>query len=36
MRFRRRLKLLGVGAPGAERPAVLDADGVARDVSGIV
>jgi 2-keto-4-pentenoate hydratase/2-oxohepta-3-ene-1,7-dioic acid hydratase in catechol pathway len=30
------MKLLRVGAPGAERPAVLDADGVARDVSGIV
>ena len=30
------MKLLRVGAPGAERPAVLDAGGVARDVSGIV
>jgi 2-keto-4-pentenoate hydratase/2-oxohepta-3-ene-1,7-dioic acid hydratase in catechol pathway len=30
------MKLLRVGAPGAERPAVLDAGGVARDVSGVV
>jgi 2-keto-4-pentenoate hydratase/2-oxohepta-3-ene-1,7-dioic acid hydratase in catechol pathway len=30
------MKLLRVGAPGAERPAVLDADGIARDVSGVV
>jgi 2-keto-4-pentenoate hydratase/2-oxohepta-3-ene-1,7-dioic acid hydratase in catechol pathway len=30
------MKLLRVGPPGAERPAVLDAGGVARDVSGIV
>jgi 2-keto-4-pentenoate hydratase/2-oxohepta-3-ene-1,7-dioic acid hydratase in catechol pathway len=30
------MKLLRVGAPGAERPAVLSADGQARDVSGIV
>jgi 2-keto-4-pentenoate hydratase/2-oxohepta-3-ene-1,7-dioic acid hydratase in catechol pathway len=30
------MKLLRVGAPGAERPAVLSADGQARDVSGVV
>lgn len=30
------MKLLRVGAPGAERPAVLDGDGVARDLSGVV
>ena len=30
------MKLLRVGAPGAERPAVLSADGRARDVSGVV
>jgi 2-keto-4-pentenoate hydratase/2-oxohepta-3-ene-1,7-dioic acid hydratase in catechol pathway len=30
------MKLLRVGAPGAERPAVLSADGSARDVSGVV
>jgi 2-keto-4-pentenoate hydratase/2-oxohepta-3-ene-1,7-dioic acid hydratase in catechol pathway len=30
------MKLLRVGAPGAERPAVLDSDGVARDLSGVV
>jgi 2-keto-4-pentenoate hydratase/2-oxohepta-3-ene-1,7-dioic acid hydratase in catechol pathway len=29
------MKLLRVGARGAERPAVLDADGITRDVSGI-
>ena len=29
------MKLLRVGARGAERPAVLDAGGIARDVSGI-
>jgi 2-keto-4-pentenoate hydratase/2-oxohepta-3-ene-1,7-dioic acid hydratase in catechol pathway len=30
------LKLLRVGAAGAERPALLDADGVLRDLSGVV
>jgi 2-keto-4-pentenoate hydratase/2-oxohepta-3-ene-1,7-dioic acid hydratase in catechol pathway len=30
------MKLVRVGERGAERPAVLDADGVARDVSGVV
>jgi 2-keto-4-pentenoate hydratase/2-oxohepta-3-ene-1,7-dioic acid hydratase in catechol pathway len=30
------MKLLRVGAPGAERPAVLDGDGIARDLSGVV
>ncbi|QFQ97675.1 fumarylacetoacetate hydrolase family protein [Streptomyces phaeolivaceus] len=30
------MKLLRVGAAGAERPALLDADGVLRDLSGIV
>jgi 2,4-diketo-3-deoxy-L-fuconate hydrolase len=30
------MKLLRVGEPGAERPAVLDDDGVARDLSGVV
>ena len=30
------MKLLRVGGPGLERPAVLDADGVARDLSGVV
>jgi 2-keto-4-pentenoate hydratase/2-oxohepta-3-ene-1,7-dioic acid hydratase in catechol pathway len=30
------MKLLRVGEPGLERPAVLDADGVARDLSGAV
>jgi 2-keto-4-pentenoate hydratase/2-oxohepta-3-ene-1,7-dioic acid hydratase in catechol pathway len=30
------MKLLRVGEPGLERPAVLDADGVARDLSAIV
>jgi 2-keto-4-pentenoate hydratase/2-oxohepta-3-ene-1,7-dioic acid hydratase in catechol pathway len=29
------MKLLRIGEPGAERPAVLDADGIARDLSGI-
>jgi 2-keto-4-pentenoate hydratase/2-oxohepta-3-ene-1,7-dioic acid hydratase in catechol pathway len=29
------MKLLRVGEPGAERPAVLDSDGIARDLSGI-
>jgi hypothetical protein len=29
------MRLLRVGEPGAERPAVLDAAGIARDVSGI-
>jgi 2-keto-4-pentenoate hydratase/2-oxohepta-3-ene-1,7-dioic acid hydratase in catechol pathway len=29
------MKLLRVGEPGLERPAVLDADGVARDLSGV-
>jgi 2-keto-4-pentenoate hydratase/2-oxohepta-3-ene-1,7-dioic acid hydratase in catechol pathway len=31
-----RVKLLRVGPPGAERPAVLDEDGVVRDLSGLV
>ncbi|GAB2593590.1 fumarylacetoacetate hydrolase family protein [Streptomyces capparidis] len=30
------MKLLRVGAAGAERPALLDADGVLRDLSGVV
>lgn len=30
------MKLLRVGAPGAEKPALLDADGVIRDLSGVV
>ncbi|HUN36575.1 MAG TPA: fumarylacetoacetate hydrolase family protein [Trebonia sp.] len=30
------MKLLRIGEPGTERPAVLDAGGVARDVSGVV
>lgn len=30
------MKLLRVGAPGAERPAVLDGTGVLRDLSGVV
>jgi 2,4-didehydro-3-deoxy-L-rhamnonate hydrolase len=30
------MKLLRIGEPGAERPAVLDADGIARDLSGVV
>jgi len=30
------LKLLRIGPAGAERPAILDADGVARDVSSVV
>ena len=30
------MKLLRVGDPGAERPAILDADGKARDLSGVV
>ncbi|MFE2752045.1 fumarylacetoacetate hydrolase family protein [Actinosynnema sp. NPDC059335] len=30
------MKLLRVGAPGAERPAVLDGTGVPRDLSGVV
>jgi 2-keto-4-pentenoate hydratase/2-oxohepta-3-ene-1,7-dioic acid hydratase in catechol pathway len=30
------VKLLRVGEPGLERPAVLDSDGVARDLSGVV
>lgn len=30
------MKLLRVGDPGAERPSVLDGDGVARDLSGVV
>lgn len=30
------MKLLRMGAPGAERPAILDAEGVARDISGLV
>ncbi len=30
------MKLLRIGAPGAERPAILDGEGRARDLSGIV
>jgi hypothetical protein len=30
------MKLVRVGEPGRERPAVLDKEGTARDVSGIV
>ena len=30
------MKLLRVGEPGAEKPALLDADGVVRDLSGVV
>jgi 2-keto-4-pentenoate hydratase/2-oxohepta-3-ene-1,7-dioic acid hydratase in catechol pathway len=30
------MKLLRVGDPGLERPAILDADGVARDLSGVI
>ena len=30
------MKLLRVGAPGAEKPAMLDADGAMRDLSGVV
>ncbi len=30
------MKLLRIGAPGAERPAILDAEGRARDLSGVV
>ncbi|MDV7220762.1 2-hydroxyhepta-2,4-diene-1,7-dioate isomerase, partial [Streptomyces prunicolor] len=30
------MKLLRVGTAGAERPALLDADGTLRDLSGIV
>ncbi|KKB11808.1 hypothetical protein VE25_10585 [Devosia geojensis] len=30
------MKLLRVGAKGAEKPAILDAEGVARDLSGVV
>ncbi len=30
------MKLLRVGAPGAEKPAMLDRDGVLRDLSGVV
>lgn len=30
------MKLLRIGAPGAEKPAILDAEGVARDLGGIV
>jgi ureidoglycolate lyase len=30
------MKLLRVGAKGAEKPAILDADGVVRDLSGVV
>ncbi|WP_075219959.1 fumarylacetoacetate hydrolase family protein [Acuticoccus yangtzensis] len=30
------MKLLRIGAPGQEKPAILDADGTARDLSGIV
>src|SRR6201988_1912617 len=30
------MKLLRIGAPGEERPAVLDSNGVARDLSGTV
>ena len=30
------MKLLRYGAPGAERPGLLDADGTIRDLSGIV
>ena len=30
------MKLLRIGERGAERPAVLDADGIARDLSGVV
>ena len=30
------MKLLRIGDRGQERPAVLDADGVARDLSGLI
>jgi 2-keto-4-pentenoate hydratase/2-oxohepta-3-ene-1,7-dioic acid hydratase in catechol pathway len=30
------MKLLRVGAPGAEKPAMLDADGTMRDLSGVI
>ena len=30
------MKLLRIGAPGEERPAVLDKDGTARDLSGVI
>ncbi|WP_172331929.1 fumarylacetoacetate hydrolase family protein [Mangrovicoccus sp. HB161399] len=30
------MKLLRMGAPGAEKPAILDAEGIARDLSGVV
>lgn len=30
------MKLMRIGAPGQERPAILDADGNARDLSGVV
>ena len=30
------MKLLRYGAPGAEKPGILDADGKIRDLSGIV
>ena len=30
------MKLLRVGAPGQEKPAILDADGKARDLSSVI
>ena len=30
------MKLLRIGAPGAEKPAVLDSAGTVRDLSGVI